>query len=72
MDRSILYNILKAHSKVQSEFLYLKTGALRIEQIISETQTTASTITVQSHKIRNAILEQFSCKLNAVGISSSI
>ena len=35
MDRSLLRYILKAHSKVQTEFLYLETGALRIEQIIS-------------------------------------
>ena len=35
MDRSLLSYIVKAHSKVQNEFLYLETGALRIEQIIS-------------------------------------
>ena len=35
MDRSLLRYILKAHSKVQNEFLYLETGALKIEQIIS-------------------------------------
>ena len=35
MDRSLLRYILKAHSKVQSELLYLETGALRMEQILS-------------------------------------
>ena len=35
MDRSLLKYILKAHSKVQNEFIYLETGTLNIEQIIS-------------------------------------
>ena len=35
MDGSLLRYILKAHSKVQNEFLYLETGALKIKQIIS-------------------------------------
>ena len=34
MDRSLLKYILNAHSKVQNEFLYLETGALRIKEII--------------------------------------
>ena len=38
MDGYLLHYILKAQSKVQNEFLYLKTGALRIEQIISSTR----------------------------------
>ena len=33
LDRSLLRYILKAHSKVQNEFLYLETGAIRIEKI---------------------------------------
>ena len=35
MDRSLLKYILKAHSKVQNEFIYLETGVLNIEQTIS-------------------------------------
>ena len=35
MDRSLLKYIIKAHSKVQKEFIYLETGVLRIEQILS-------------------------------------
>ena len=34
MDRSLLKYILKSHSKVQNEFLYLETGALGIKEII--------------------------------------
>jgi hypothetical protein len=35
MDRSLLKYIVKAHSKVQNEFIYLEMGILKIEQIIS-------------------------------------
>ena len=34
MDRSLLKYIIKSHSKVQTEFVYLETGAIPIKQII--------------------------------------
>ena len=35
MDRSLLQYIIGAHSKTQNEFLYLETGLLNIEKVIS-------------------------------------
>ena len=35
MDRSLLKFIIKAHAKVQNEFLYLETGAIPIKEVIT-------------------------------------
>jgi hypothetical protein len=34
MDKSLLKSIIKAHPKVQNEFLYLETGAIPIREVI--------------------------------------